>query len=1107
MNIFDDIFQISMENNIAVIGLTNELNAIYIYLYYKKMKKDILIVTNTLFEASKIYDSLCNYTNEVLFFPADDFLTSEAVAISPDLKIIRLNTLNKTIELNQKIVVTHLMGLLHFLPTKTVWSESVINLKVNNEYNMPDLLRKFYNIGYYRETLVSKIGEIGVRGFIIDVFPFNEPNPIRIEFFGDEIESIRYFDIESQRSLKSIDEINICAYDEFITTNFQDDNIQRRQKNLPLVSEKIATIKDYLNEPIIIYKDYNQIKNAYILLREEIHNYHVTRDKETKTNYIYELGDIYSNKNIYLMTINNMPDGIDVDVTQKYDSREIQNFDNKLDEMYKYISNSLNKNKTIVVALNDNLKINEVLNNLDNNYVITDENNIYKNKINIIKKKIDSGFEINNLIVITETDLFKGKREKSKIKKRLNNTLKIKDLNKINIGDYVVHDAHGIGIYMGVTVLLRDGLKKDYILLKYMGNDKLYIPVEKIDLISKFSGLEARMPKINRLDSIEWKKTKLRVRGRIKDIAEKLIALAAEREMAQGYKFSVDTEEQILFEQKFIHEETNDQRKVTEEIKKDLEQSKPMDRLLCGDVGYGKTEVAFRAMFKAISNFKQVAYLCPTTILSKQQYNSALERFSAFPFNIALLNRFTSKKAEKQIIDNLANGKMDIIFGTHKILSDKIKFKNLGLLIIDEEQRFGVMQKEKIRNYKNNINILTLTATPIPRTLQMSMIGLRDLSLIETPPVNRYPIQTYVLPYNIEIIKQAIYKELSRKGQVFVLYNKVDNMLNKVEEIKKIVPEARITYAHGQLPKLDLENRMLSFVNNEYDVLICSTIIETGIDIPNVNALIIINADCFGLSQLYQIRGRVGRSDKIAYAYLMYDDRKVLNENAVKRLNVIKEFTELGSGFAIAARDLSIRGAGDILGSEQAGFIDVIGIDLYLKLLNEEIAKIRGEKIEYNDDTVDEMPLIDVETHIDDAYINEEELKIEIHKKINDINSYQKLITVKDELYDRFGKMPSNLEIYMYQEWFEKLAKRLEIVKVIKTKRSIEMIFSRGISKMINDEKVFEIAYSISNMFSLRYCNNYFSIILNISRLEKHYIYYVAHLLEQIEENLFNKNN
>ena len=531
-----------------------------------------------------------------------------------------------------------------------------------------------------------------------------------------------------------------------------------------------------------------------------------------------------------------------------------------------------------------------------------------------------------------------------------------------------------------------------------------------------------------------------------------------------------------------------------------MESPVPMDRLLCGDVGFGKTEVAFVAAFKSILDSKQVLFLCPTTILSKQHYDNAIARFKNFPVNIGLLNRFTTPKEVNRILTGLKDGTIDMVIGTHRLLSDDIKLKDLGLLIIDEEQRFGVAHKEKIKEYKSNVDVLTLTATPIPRTLQMSLVGIRSLSLIETPPVNRYPVQTYVIEENKQILKEAIYKELSRNGQVFILYNRVQTINEFATRIHDIVPDARICIAHGQMNKTDLEDTIYNFVNYEYDILICTTIIETGIDIPNVNTLIIMDADRFGLSQLYQIRGRVGRSDKFAYAYLMYQPFKSLTETAVKRLNVIKEFTELGSGFSIATRDLSIRGAGDILGSEQAGFIDSVGIDLYLKILNEEVEKLNNGEISAEEEEADTYkPLIEVATHIEDNYVSDEELKIEIHKKINSIDSEEKFNEVKNELEDRFGKLSEDLIVYMYEEWFEKLALKLKISNIHQNKNSIELVFPEEVVQQLDTEAVFMDAFEVTNMFRFKSKGSNLIIILDIIKLEKHPIFYLVELMNKID--------
>ena len=584
-----------------------------------------------------------------------------------------------------------------------------------------------------------------------------------------------------------------------------------------------------------------------------------------------------------------------------------------------------------------------------------------------------------------------------------------------------------------------------------------------------------------------------------------MLKLYAERESRKGFAFSEDCDMSLEFEREFPYELTKDQVNAIGQIKTDMEKSTPMDRLLCGDVGFGKTEVAFVAAFKAILDSKQVLFLCPTTILSNQHYENAKERFKNFPVSIALLNRFTTPKEVNRIVEGLKDGTIDLVFGTHRLLSDDIMPKDLGLLIIDEEQRFGVMHKEKIKQYKTNVDVLTLTATPIPRTLQMSLVGIRSLSLIETPPVNRYPVQTYVIEENAQIMKDAIYKELSRDGQVFILYNKVQSIEEERLKIAKLVPNARIAVAHGQMTKNELENIIFAFIKHEYDILVCTTIIETGIDIPNVNTLIILDADRFGLSQLYQIRGRVGRSDKFAYAYLMYNPARILTESAVKRLNVIKEFTELGSGFSIATRDLSIRGAGDILGSEQAGFIDSVGIDLYLQMLNAEVNRRKDIIEESLDEDKSEKPLINVSTHITDNYVSEDDLKIEIHRKINEIDSKEKFQEIKYELEDRFGKLSEDLIIYMYEEWFEKLAAKLKITKVNQTKNSIEMYFTSEIVNKLDMEEVFVDAFHVSNMFRFLSRGDNLVIILDIIKLERHPIYYLVELLDKILEKFGDK--
>lgn len=1096
-NFFDDLIVLKEEKNICLTGMTDEFFCVYLSKLCKEKNRDILLVTSTLYEANKLMNSLNNYNEKSLLFPMDDFLTSESIAVSPDLKITRLDTLNQLLNNDKHIVVTHLNGLLRYLPSKDLYRSKKITLAKDEDYERDKLVSNLINIGYQPETIVNKTGEVGIRGFVIDVFPIGEDYPVRIEYFGDTIDSIRYFDEQTQKTIKEIDRIEINPFSEFLTEINTEEN-DNKQKNLPKYNKKISNISDYLDDPILIFKDYSQIQVNVETLRNQIFEYKQNKDLDYEYNYMFDFDEITYNETIHYNTINNLDNIISKKNTFKYEVNTIRKFNEDIEAINDYLKKNLYLNKTIIICLKPN-QIKTFPNYLECQFILTNEFKIIPNTVNIINKYISEGFEYNNCIILSENELFKIVKNKKKYKTSLKYSAKIRSLNSIEIGDYVVHDVHGIGIYNGLKSLTQNGLLKDYLEIIYSGKDKLYIPVEKIDLISKFTGKEGVAPKVNKLGGTEWQKTKLRIKNKVKDIAGNLIKLYAMRELKEGYKFSPDNELQILFEKEFEHEETADQLFAINQIKQDMESSSPMDRLLCGDVGFGKTEVAFRAMMKAALDSKQVLYLCPTTILSMQQYDNAIERFKNFPVKIDVLNRFTTAKDTKRIINELKDGSIDILFGTHRILSDDIKPKDLGLLIIDEEQRFGVTHKEKIKQYKENVDVLTLTATPIPRTLQMSLVGIRNLSLIETPPTNRYPVQTYVIEENNQLIKDAVYKEMSRNGQTFILYNSVEKIERKMYELQKLIPEARIVITHGQLSKSEIEERMEAFINHEYDIMLCTTIIETGIDIPNANTLIILGADHFGLSQLYQIRGRVGRSDKIAYAYLMYDKQKQLNDIAIKRLNVIKEFTELGSGFAIATRDLSIRGAGDILGSEQAGFIDSVGIDLYLKILDEEVKRLKGEVVEEDPTPKEEKPFIQVSTHIKDEYIDDQNLKIEIHRKINEIDSYTKLVEIKTELEDRFGKLDEDMILYMHEEWFEKLAKKLDIIQVLQTRNSISLVFSQDMSMKIDGEQLFIEACKISRMFRFQFKNKNLIVVLDTIKLEKHYLFYLLSLMNKIK--------
>lgn len=1084
---FDKLLKITDKKEI--LGLTDELKGIYIYNYFNEKKENIILVASTLYEANILYQTILNYTSEVILFPMDDFLTSEALAASPELKTVRLETLSKICFSSPKIVITNLMGYLRFLPSIEIYKNSIINIKVNDELSVDKLRELLFEIGYVKESIVNKTGEVAIRGYVVDIFPINNTNPVRLEYWGDTIEKIKIFDVNTQLSIKDIQNISILPNTEFLTCNNKNiDFSLLKQKNLAnyIDTKNLST----LIRSTVFFNNYTDLCVSYKKLLQEIFDYNVSLNIDSSTQYMNDFYMINNNKEYYFETFDNATK----DNFVNYDGRNIKS----LGLTYENINNKFNeliKKKTVVFCLNTKEQIKKVSDILDGE-IITDEYNIYPNKINLINKKINSGFILDNFVIICENDL----NSKSLVEYKYNSNFRIgtriKDISNLDIGDFVVHTMYGIGKYLGIKSLEKNGIKKDYLLLEYRNNDKLYVPVEKIDFVHKYSSNDGSIPILNKLNSNEWEKTKTKVKKKIEDIAGDLMKLYAARESITGFAFDKDNSTQKEFENNFVYEETPDQIKVIKEIKKDMESIHPMDRLLCGDVGYGKTEVAFRAIFKAILSGKQVAFLCPTTILSNQHYQNAIGRFSGFPVNIELLNRFISTSKTNEIKEKLKEGKIDLLIGTHRILSDDIIYKDLGLLVIDEEQRFGVKHKEKIKQYKNNIDVLTLSATPIPRTLQMSMSGVRGLSLIETPPVNRYPIQTYVFAQNNQIIKDAIYKELSRNGQIFILYNRVEDMESKKKELEELVPGVKIVMAHGKMSKYELEDVMNKFINGEYDILLCTTIIETGIDIPRVNTLIIYNADYFGLSQLYQIRGRVGRSNKIAYAYLMYDNSKLLNETAIKRLNAIKEFTELGSGFKIAMRDLSIRGAGDILGSEQAGFVSSVGIDLFLEMLNEEIKRQKGDTVLENKYS---QPLIEVDTTIDDDITSEEEIKIEIHKKINDIDSITKLENVRNEIIDRFGKITNEIDIYMHEELFEKMAETLKIDRIIQTKNDVTLIIDEDIYKHLKVTDLFISASNISRNFRFKMQGKNLLINLSFYGLEEHFVYYLIDLLKLLD--------
>ncbi len=1039
------------DDNTVTCGLTNELNVFYVLNLFNKEKQNIIVLTSSLYEANNYYNLFQTYTSDVLLFINDDFISTMIKASSPELKLTRLNTLEK-LEDGPHIIVTNLMAFLKYLPSVKESSQRHVAIEKNMVIKREDLVNLLIQNGYHKDVLTNYTGEFSVRGLIVDVFLINEEHPIRIEFDDNTVESIRYFNESTQTSLKEIDKVVIKPVDEILDT----------QK---------SSIYDYAQKPVVVKIDSPQIMASYRQIQEDLMTYYKENNNEK---IMFDLEEINIQKELCLNNFQTAKSDFVVNCSS------IENFNENFELLEKNVAKWQKENKNVIFCLSGIPQIRKIRELLPN--------------VTVKNVKINHGFIIGNLVVIGEYDIENVKHE-YKYQNNFYGGKKITNYNELEKGDYVIHISHGIGIYKGLATLTKNGVKKDYIQLLYLNNDKIYVPVEKISNIYKYSDKDGATPKLNKLNSTTWLKTRNYVRKKIEDISGELMELYKARALIKSPKYRSYEEEEI-FANSFPYPLTEDQQKSINDIYNDLSSDHPMDRLLCGDVGFGKTEVALRTMFRTILNNAQVMYLCPTTILSRQQYNVAKARFASWPIEIALLNRFTPSKEVKRIYEDLEKGKIDIVFGTHKLLNDEIKCKNLGLMVVDEEQRFGVKHKEKIKEMKKDINVLTLSATPIPRTLKMALSGLRDLSIIDTPPKNRYPVQTYVVSEDDLILKDAIYKELSRNGQVFILYNSVENIEKKADHIRSLIPSEEVCYAHGQMNKDELDSIMDDFINKKFNIIVCTTIIENGIDIPNANTLIVYDADRLGLAQLYQLRGRVGRSDKIAYAYLMYNASKMLNDIAIKRLQAIKEFTELGSGYKIAMRDLSIRGSGDIFGSSQAGFVDLVGVSLYTKMIEDEMKRIKGEQVEEED--LSDQSLINIDTHIADEYVSDEEIKIEIHQLINEIDSYDKLNNIKKTLEDRFGKISTNLENYMYEEWFEKIAKKLGIKNVKQTDRLIEIELPKELSSKIEGDKLLYESTSISRNFNIAYKHECIIITLYYKNLEEHFIKYIVRLLNSI---------
>ncbi|MFD3221739.1 transcription-repair coupling factor [Staphylococcus saprophyticus] len=1107
---YQELNEVFGKENVLVTGLSGAAKATIIAEKYLNSEQQLLVVTNNLYQADKLESDLLQFVedSEIYKYPMQDIMTEEFSTQSPQFMSERVRTLTALAQEERGLFIVPLNGLKKWLTPVDTWKSHQLTLNVGDDIDIDEFLNKLVNMGYRRESVVSHIGEFSLRGGIVDIYPLIG-KPVRIEFFDTEVDSIRDFDVESQRSEGNIEHVDITTASDYIITEdvlkhtkhklkqaYEDTRpkIEKSVRNelketyesfqlfeaemfdhqvlrrlVAFMYEQPATIMDYFKEDAIIAVDeYNRIKETETTLVTEIDEF-MQNLIESGKGFIdqsflqYEgFENLLKPFAVTYFTLFTATMPVQLNEIIKFSCKPVQQFYGQYDIMRSEFQRFIQNDYTIVVLAETETKkerIQSMLNEMHiPTFIDTPSRRNEGGSAIITEGSLSEGFELPymQLVVVTERELFKSKQKKKpKQHKTLTNAEKIKSYQDLKVGDYVVHVHHGVGRYLGVETLEVGGVHKDYIKLQYKGTDQLFVPVDQMDQVQKYVASEDKSPKLNKLGGTEWKKTKAKVQQSVEDMADELIELYKAREMSVGYKFGPDTAEQNDFEIDFPYELTPDQSKSIEEIKQDMEIERPMDRLLCGDVGYGKTEVAVRAAFKAVMEGKQVAFLVPTTILAQQHYETLIERMQDFPIEVQLISRFRTTKEVKETKEGLKSGFVDIVVGTHKLLGKDIQYKDLGLLIVDEEQRFGVRHKERIKSLKNNVDVLTLTATPIPRTLHMSMLGVRDLSVIETPPENRFPVQTYVLEQNTNFIKEALERELSRDGQVFYLYNKVQSIYEKREQLQMLMPDANIGVAHGQMNERDLEETMLSFINHEYDIIVTTTIIETGVDVPNANTLIIEDADRFGLSQLYQLRGRVGRSSRIGYAYFLHPTNKVLSETAEDRLQAIKEFTELGSGFKIAMRDLNIRGAGNLLGKQQHGFIDSVGFDLYSQMLEEAVNEKRGVKAEKQD-----APEIEIELNIDAylpaEYIPNEQAKIEIYKKLRKIESETQLMDVKDELIDRFNDYPIEVERLLEMMEIKVHALHAGVTLIKDVGKQVEVYLSEKGTTDINGETLFK---------------------------------------------------
>lgn len=1099
-----------------------------------------LIITYNELKAKEIYEDYKLYDKNVYLYPAKDIIFYSADIHGNAIVRERLKILKRYIENQPTTIVMSIDGAMdRVLPVELI-RDCVISIEDTGTVDLSKLQNQLVHLGYERQAQVGGPGEFAVRGGIIDIFPLTEEVPYRIELWGDEVDSIKTFDVSSQRSIENVQNIKIYPASEIILDSGRilkgKKKIQEEEKEYAaklrgeVKTEEAARIYNiieefcdmvenfqgavnvdsyinYFYEHTVSFLDYFQTDNAIVFVDEPTRvlekgeaveaefregmigrlekGYILPGQMDAIFGYKELLAGLNQKRTLLLSTMDHKTPNFSV--REKYDvtAKSVNSYNNNFEVLVKDLERWKKNGYRVILLSGTRTRANRLSEDLReynlNAFYSDDMNRIVKNgEIMVTHGSIHRGFEypLIKFVVISDSDIF-GAEKKKKRKKKEYEGQKIHSFTDLNVGDYVVHENHGVGKYLGIEKIEVDKVSKDYMKIEYSDGGVLYILATGLEVIQKYSGAQGKKPKLNKLGSPEWKKTKARVRGAVKDIAKELVELYAIRQAKEGYQFQSDTVWQKEFEEMFPYEETDDQLRAIEDTKRDMESKKIMDRLICGDVGYGKTEIAIRAAFKAVADGKQVVVLVPTTILAQQHYNTFSQRMMEFPVSIDMLSRFKTPAETKKILERLKRGTLDIVIGTHRVLSKNVEFKNLGLLIVDEEQRFGVTHKEKIKTLKENIDVLTLTATPIPRTLHMSLIGIRDMSVLEEPPVDRLPIQTYVLEHNDEIVREAIHRELARGGQVYFVYNRVNGIEEVATNIGKLVPEANVAYAHGQMKERELERIMFDFINGEIDVLVSTTIIETGLDISNVNTMIIDDADRLGLSQLYQLRGRVGRSNRTSYAFLMYKRDRMLKEIAEKRLQAIKEFTELGSGFKIAMRDLEIRGAGSLLGAAQSGHMEAVGYDLYCKMLNEAVKGMKSGIID--EDNFDTTVDMDIDAYIPSTYIPNEFQKLDVYKRIALIESEDEFLDMQEELLDRFGEMPNSVNHLLNIALIKASCHKVYVVSLVHKKNQVKLVMYHKAKMKV--EKIPELLEQYKpNLKLTMEANPYFTLTIPLDK-------------------------